>query len=81
MPARHVVRRRVTAGRVVAAADVAARLAHAQVDPACAVGQAVLAAGNGFRELEAFYRVEVAAGSQGAMVAGDAGLCGAQSYA
>jgi len=69
MPARRVMGGRVTAGRVVAAADVPARLAHAQVDPLRAGGQALPAAGDRLGELEAFYRVEVGAASHAAMVA------------
>ena len=68
MPARRTMGSGVTARRVVATADVAARLAHPQVNPARAHGQALLAAGNRLGELEAFDRVEVAAGGHEVMV-------------
>ena len=48
-------------GRVVAAADVAALEADAQVQPAAAGGQAVLAAGDGLGQLEDLDVVEVRA--------------------
>jgi hypothetical protein len=69
MPARRVMGCRVTAGRVVAAADVAACLTHAQVNPLRAAGQALLAAGNRLGKLEMFNRVEVGAAGHEAMVA------------
>ena len=68
MPARRMMASGVTARRVVATADVAARLAHPQVNPARAHGQAFLATGNQLGELEAFYRVQVAAGGHEVMV-------------
>ena len=58
----------VMARRVVATADVAARLAHPQMNPARAYGQAFLATGNRLGELEAFDRVEVAAGGHEVIV-------------
>jgi len=63
MPALAVMGGRVTAGGVVAAADVAARLAHPKVNPAGAFGQALLTTGDGLRELEVLDRVEVGADS------------------
>jgi hypothetical protein len=69
MPGRRVMGGRMAAWGVVAAADVPARLAHAQMNPARAGGQALLAAGNRLGELEAFDRVEVRAGSHDLMVA------------
>ena len=68
MPARRMMGGGVTARRVIATADVAARLAHPQVNPARAHGQAFLATGNRLGELEAFYRVQVAAGGHEVMV-------------
>ncbi len=68
MPARGVMGGGVAPRRVVAAADVAAGLAHAQVDPARALGQALLAARDGVGELEALDRVEMRAGGHQVMV-------------
>jgi transcription elongation factor GreA len=52
----------VLARRVVAAADVSARLAHPQMDPFHPLGQALLATGNLRRQVEALNRFEVGAG-------------------
>src|SRR5829696_8798217 len=60
---------RVAAGRVVAAADVPARLAHPQVDPAAAGREALLTAGDAVGDVEELDRVEVRAGGHGPMVA------------
>ena len=68
MPARRMMGGGVMARRVVATADVAARLAHPQMNPARAYGQAFLATGNRLGELEAFDRVEVAAGGHEVIV-------------
>ena len=57
-----MVRGRVLVRRVVAAADVPALVAHAQVQPARADGQAVLAAGDLVRRLEVVDGVEMGAG-------------------
>jgi transcription elongation factor GreA len=62
MPGGIVVRGRVFARRVVAATDVAAGLAHPQVDPLHAELQALLAAGDLRREIEMLDRVEMCAG-------------------
>jgi hypothetical protein len=51
----------VFADRVVAAADVAAGLAHPQVDPLHALGEALLASRDLAREVEELNRVEVRA--------------------
>jgi transcription elongation factor GreA len=59
---RGVVGSRVLAWRVVAAADVAAALAHAQMDPAHAERQALLAAGGVDRWIEVLDRIEMGAG-------------------
>jgi hypothetical protein len=50
---------RVLAFGVVAAADVAAGLAHPQVDPAHSQLQALLAAGDLVREVQVLDRIEV----------------------
>jgi hypothetical protein len=68
MPARLVMGGRVTAGGVVAAADVPAGLAHAQVNPLRAARQALLASGDRIGELEAFYRVQVRTGRDGVIM-------------
>ncbi len=62
VPAGLMVRGRVFALRVVAAADVTAGLAHPQVDPLHAEGQALLAARDLRRKVEALDRIEVCAG-------------------
>ncbi len=61
MSAGLVVRGRMTAGRAVAAADVTARLAHPQVHPPAAGGQALLAAGDLRRQLKQLDLIDVAA--------------------
>src|SRR3954451_11108553 len=55
------VRGRVTVGRAVAAADVAALEADPQVDPLAAAGEAVLASVDGLGQLEDFHVVEMGA--------------------
>jgi hypothetical protein len=61
VPRRLVVRRRVFPLRVVAATDVAAGLAHPQVDPAHPQRQALLAAGDLLGQIEELNRVEMGA--------------------
>ena len=61
VPGRLVVGRRVFADRVVAAADVAAGLAHPQVDPPHPLRQALLAPRDLVRQVEVLDRVEVGA--------------------
>src|SRR5207247_2082412 len=65
MTALVVVGRGVTAGRVVAASDVTAAVAHPQVDPASPRLQALLAAGDVGGRLEEFDGVQVRAGLHG----------------
>src|SRR3954452_18756775 len=60
---------REAAERVVAAADVAAGLAHPQVDPAPTGREALLAPLDGLGQLEDLYGVEVGAGGHASMVA------------
>jgi hypothetical protein len=52
-------------GRVVAAEDLPARHAHAEMDPAAADLQALLAAGNRLRQLRDVNLVEVSADGHG----------------
>src|SRR3954464_12678392 len=70
MPGRAVVAGRVAPGRVVAAADVAAGLAHAQVHPLHALGEAFLAAGEGLWNLQDLDLVEVGATGHGQRLPG-----------
>ena len=62
MPRRLVVAARVLVGRVVAAADLAALRAAAQMDPAAAHLQALRAAGDALAPLGVFDRVQVRTG-------------------
>src|SRR6185295_3351160 len=62
MAGRGMVGGRVPAGRVVAAADVPALLAHAQVDPLHALREALLATGDLSRGVEVPDRLEMGAG-------------------
>jgi len=66
-----IVRGRVAVGGVVAAADVAALQADAQVQPLAAAGEAVLAAGDGLGQLGDQDLVEVAANSGRPLRAGE----------
>ena len=61
MSAGVVVRGRMTSRRAVAAADVPAGLAHPQVHPSPAAGQALLAAGDLGWQLEQLHLIDVAA--------------------